>query len=72
MSQKPTVRNPDGNVFFILGACQKALRKTPETLERFKAETQKAMNDGETDYHGMLEICMKYVSFEIDDEDDNA
>jgi hypothetical protein len=62
---KPIVRNPDGNIFFILGACQKALRSNPESLNAFKEETKVAMNDGKTDYHGMLRICMKYVTFKV-------
>jgi hypothetical protein len=68
MPSKPIVRNPDGNIFFILGACNKALRKTPEALEAFKAETKVAMTDG-TDYYGMLAICQKYVRFQIDEDD---
>ena len=67
-NKKPIVRNPDGNIFFILGACNKALRKTPEALEAFKAETKVAMTDG-TDYDGMLRLCMKYVDFQIDEDD---
>jgi hypothetical protein len=65
---KPIVRNPDGNIFFILGACNKALRNRPSSLDAFKAETKVAMTDG-TDYDGMLRICMKYVDFKIDSND---
>ena len=68
---KPIVRNPDGNIFFILGACRKALRKTPDALESFTAETKVAMTDG-TDYNGMLRICMKYVDFKIDSDEDEG
>lgn len=65
---KPIVRNPDGNIFFILGACRKALRKTPDALKSFTSDTKVAMTDG-TDYDGMLRICMKYVDFKIDSND---
>ena len=68
---KPIVRNPDGNIFFILGACRKALRKTPDALESFTADTKVAMTDG-TDYNGMLRICMKYVDFKIDSDEDEG
>lgn len=66
---KPIVRNPDGNIFFILGACNKALAKTPDALAAFKQKTKVAMTDG-TDYDGMLRICMKYVDFEIESDED--
>ena len=65
---KPIVRNPDGNIFYILGACNKALAATPAYLKAFKEETKVAMSDG-TDYDGMLRLCMKYVDFQITDED---
>jgi hypothetical protein len=65
---KPIVRNPDGNIFYILGACNKALAATPACLKAFKEETKVAMTDG-TDYDGMLRLCMKYVDFQITDED---
>ena len=68
---KPVVRNPDGNIFFILGACRKALRKTPEALQSFSNDTKVAMTDG-TDYDGMLRICMKYVDFKIDSNDNDS
>jgi hypothetical protein len=64
---KPIVRNPDGNIFYILGACNKALAATPAYLKAFKEETKVAMTDG-TDYDGMLRLCMKYVDFQITDE----
>ncbi len=66
---KPIVRNPDGNIFFILGACNKALAATPAYLKAFKEETKVAMTDG-TDYDGMLRLCMKYVDFQIESDDD--
>ena len=66
---KPIVRNPDGNIFYILGACNKALAATPDALKAFKAETKVAMTDG-TDYDGMLRLCMKYVDFQISDEEE--
>jgi hypothetical protein len=67
---KPIVRNPDGNIFYILGACREALRNRPNSFEAFKNETSAAMKDGKTDYNGMLAICMKYVDFQIDDQED--
>ena len=66
---KPIVRNPDGNIFYILGACNKALAATPANLKAFKEETKVAMTDG-TDYDGMLRLCMKYVDFQITDEEE--
>jgi hypothetical protein len=66
---KPIVRNPDGNIFYILGACNKALAATPAYLKAFKEETKVAMTDG-TDYDGMLRLCMKYVDFQITDEEE--
>jgi len=71
---KPIIRNPDGNIWFILGAAANALRQRPKSLERFNARTKTAMSDG-TDYNGMLRIIMEFVDIEIDepeDEDDNA
>jgi hypothetical protein len=68
---KPIVRNPDGNIFFILAACRQALRNRPLSIDAFKAETSAAMKDG-TDYDGMLRICMKYVDFQIDANDDDT
>jgi hypothetical protein len=65
---KPIVRTPDGNIFYILGACNRALAATPAQLKAFKEETKVAMTDG-TDYDGMLRLCMKYVDFQISDED---
>lgn len=71
---KPIIRNPDGNIWFILGAAANALRQRPKSLERFNARTSAAMRDGKTDYHGMLRIVMEFVDIEIDEpeEDDNA
>ena len=63
-TRKPIVRNPDGNIFFILGAVQAALRPTPDKLAEFKARVAVAKTDG-TDYHGMLRICMDYVEFKL-------
>lgn len=68
---KPIVRNPDGNIFYILGACNKALRANPDALKAFKEETKVAMTDG-TDYDGMLRLCMKYVDFQVADEDEDS
>ena len=66
---KPKIKNPDGNIFVILGMAQKALRNQPETLEAFKKKTQTAMTDG-TDYYGMLSIVMHFVDIEIDEDED--
>jgi hypothetical protein len=72
MSTKPVVANPDGNIFAILGAVQSALRRAGQKkqMEEFQMRTEKAMQDGETDYNGMLRICMEYVEFQIDEEDE--
>lgn len=72
---KPIItEQPDGNIFAILGVVQKALRKTPDELAKFKEETQKAMSDGTTDYNGMLAITHKYVIWDTsswgEDEDE--
>lgn len=64
---KPIVRNPDGNIFFILAACNKALAPAPAYLKAFKDEVAIAKTDG-TDYDGMLRICMKYVDFVIESD----
>lgn len=70
---KPIIRNPDGNIWVILGMAANALRQRPKSLERFNARTKAAMTDG-TDYNGMLRIIMEFVEIEIDEpeEDDNA
>jgi hypothetical protein len=67
--RKPVVRNPDGNIFAILGAVQSALRPFPAKLEEFKGKVAVAKTDG-TDYNGMLRLCMEYVEFRIDEEED--
>lgn len=68
---KPIVRNPDGNIFAILGACQSVLKdRRPTSYEAFKNETTKAMREGNVDYDGMLRICMKYVEFQIDSDNE--
>jgi hypothetical protein len=69
-SRKPIVRNPDGNIFFILGAVQSALRPTPEKLAEFKGKVAIAKTDG-TDYNGMLRLCMEYVDFRIDEQEED-
>ena len=69
-SRKPIVRNPDGNIFFILGAVQSALRPTPEKLAEFKGKVAIAKTDG-TDYNGMLRLCMEYVDFRIDEPEED-
>ena len=61
---KPTIHNPDGNIFAIIGMAQAALRKTPDTLEAFKAKVKTAMSDG-TDYEGMLMLIQEFVNIEI-------
>lgn len=70
---KPIIRNPDGNIWAILGMAANALRQRPKSLERFNARTKTAMSDG-TDYDGMLRIIMEFVDIHIDEveEDDNA
>ena len=77
---KPTIKEqPDGNIFAILGLVQRALRNMPDSLEAFKKETKTAMEDGKTDYHGMLAITHKYVNWDTsswdegdDDEDEET
>lgn len=68
---KPIIRNPDGNIWFILGAAAHALRHRPQSLKRFNERTSKAMRDGKTDYHGMLRIVMEFVDIVIDKVDDD-
>lgn len=71
---KPIIRNPDGNIWFILGAAAAALKNRPQSLARFNARTKAAMTDGKTDYNGMLRIVMDFVEIHIDEveeEDDN-
>jgi hypothetical protein len=68
---KPIIYNPDGNIYAILGACQNALKdRRPNSYEAFKNETTKAMREGQTDYNGMLRICMKYVDIRVISEED--
>jgi hypothetical protein len=68
MSKPKLTEAPDGNIFAVVGACRKCLKKHSDkaTLAAFKAEVERAMGDGETDYHGMLAICQKYVEFDFD------
>ena len=66
---KPTIYNPDGNIFAILGAAQSALRNRPNSLVLFKEKTRVAMSDG-TDYNGMLRLVMEFVNIEITNEED--
>lgn len=68
--RKPIVRNPDGNIFAILGAVQSALRPTPDKLAEFKGKVAIAKTDG-TDYDGMLRLCMEYVDIQIDEQDED-
>jgi hypothetical protein len=71
---KPIIRNPDGNIWFILGAAANALKHRPQSLKRFNDRTSAAMRDGKTDYNGMLRIVMEFVEIHIDEpeeEDDN-
>lgn len=70
---KPTIYNPDGNIFAILGAAQSALRNRPNSLIEFKKKTRTAMSDG-TDYNGMLRIVMEFVNIVITtpNEDEDA
>ncbi len=61
-------QEPDGNIFSIIAACQRATRRAsnPQLHEEFVKEIDAAMNDGETDYNGMLDICEKYVNHDFD------
>ena len=72
MSNKPIVRDVDGNIFAIIGAVKSALRRAgqKDKAEEYWQKTEKAMQDGETDYNGMLRIAMQYVEFELTDEED--
>ena len=72
MSNKPIVRDVDGNIFAIIGAVNSALRRAgqKEKAEEYWQKTEKAMQDGETDYNGMLRIAMQYVEFEMSEEDE--
>lgn len=57
---------PNGNIFAVVGAVSKALKKHGSKIElaTFKEKVHDAMHDGETDYHGILAICMEYVDFD--------
>lgn len=70
--KKPTVKNPDGNIFAILGATQSALRRAGQTerLEDFRQRVEKEKDNPNTSYHAMLGLCMEYVDFEIDEPED--
>lgn len=68
MSKPRLTEAPDGNIFAVIGACRKCLKKHSDkaTLLAFTNEVTKASQDGETDYHGMLALCQKYVEFDFD------
>jgi hypothetical protein len=73
MSNKPIVRDVDGNIFAIIGAVKSALRRAgqKDKAEEYWQKTEKAMQDGETDYNGMLRIATQYVEFELSEEEED-
>lgn len=64
MYQKPVVVGPvDGNVFAVLGACQKALRRAGQD-DVAKELASKVF--GCDSYDEALQIMLKYVDFDLD------
>lgn len=69
---KPKIKNPDGNIWVILGMAQRALRDhQPDMVVKFQHMTHKAIMEEKTDYFGMLAIVMQFVDIEIDEDEDN-
>jgi len=60
MDKKPVVKltGSDGNIFSILGACSKALKRAGQP-EKAKEMLEKATHAG--GYHEAIGICMQYV-----------
>lgn len=64
-STKPIVRGPiDGNIFTILGASTKALKRAGLNDEATELQTKVLNADS---YSAALKICMEYVKFDLDD-----
>jgi hypothetical protein len=62
-SKKPIVKGPvDGNIFFIAGACRKALVNAGLKDQAEKMTTE-VMNAGS--YDEALQVCMRYVEFDL-------
>lgn len=74
MSKPKLTEQPDGNIFAVLGAVKKCLKKhgDKQAITAFTKEVETAMGDGETDYSGMLAICQKYVEFDTSGWRDDA
>ena len=62
-TEKPTVKlvGEDGNIFFILGRCTKALKRNEQEKEA-KELTEKVF--ASSSYDEALNICMEYVNAE--------
>ena len=62
--EKPACKliNEDGNVFAIIGAVKKTLRRegTPENLESFNAKLEELMKGGGS-YDDILVLIQEYV-----------
>ena len=62
-TKKPTVTGRvDGNIFSVIGAASKALKKANQH-KLAEEMTAKAFNAGS--YDEALQVCMEYVDFDI-------
>ena len=59
---KVQIAGTDGNIFGVVGACSKALRRAGKP-EQAKALESKVLNEAKS-YHEALGMCMEYVNFE--------
>lgn len=69
---KPVVKNPDGNIFAILGATSSALRRAglKEKLEEFQQRMNAEQKNPDADYHSMIRLCLQYVEIELDSDEE--
>lgn len=69
---KPVVRNPDGNIFAVIGATSSALRRAglKEKLKEFEERWQAESKNPDSDYHSMLRLCMQFVEIELEEEEE--
>lgn len=62
-STKPIVKGPvDGNIFAIVGACHRALRKA-EMGDKCDELSEKVLSS--ESYDAALRVCMDYVEFDL-------
>jgi len=65
-ASKPVVKLPiDGNIFGILGACTRALKRAGKSADAEKLSDRVFKSDS---YDEALSICQEYVTFEEEEE----